>query len=230
MAAAHRVRAEREAVLQQLEHGRRQLEAERARSASAEQASTAVEGQRTQLVEQLGAQMHRQTEGAASMEELEEKAARAPAAVMAKLQALLGLNDSMTEQKGAFKGECARQLREWREELAKLRAMNEESTDAEGAKLAEIERICDAEARKEEEMRRLVGTKGRQSAALQREADDVPGSAELAQYERRFRELYAQLASKHDEAKKYYARYNTLEEQKVRRGAPTDTEPKEPLQ
>ena len=34
------------------------------------------------------------------------------------------------------------------------------------------------------------------------------------QYERRFRELYAQVASKLDETKRYYALFNTLEEKK----------------
>ena len=42
-------------------------------------------------------------------------------------------------------------------------------------------------------MKRLVGQKGRSIASLQRRLDDVPGRAELVQYERRFRELYQQV-------------------------------------
>jgi hypothetical protein len=38
----------------------------------------------------------------------------------------------------------------------------------------------------------------------------VPTRSELIQYERRFVELYSQVAWKHDETKKYYALYNTL--------------------
>ena len=46
-------------------------------------------------------------------------------------------------------------------------------------------------------MRRLVGQKGREIQLLGRQVDDVPTSAELMQYERRFRELYSQVGLTH---------------------------------
>ncbi|XP_063828103.1 coiled-coil domain-containing protein 93 [Ostrinia nubilalis] len=45
--------------------------------------------------------------------------------------------------------------------------------------------------------------------------DEVPGTAELLQYEKRFMELYNQVASKHRETKQYYIFYNTLYEVKL---------------
>ncbi|GBP19895.1 Coiled-coil domain-containing protein 93 [Eumeta japonica] len=45
--------------------------------------------------------------------------------------------------------------------------------------------------------------------------DEVPGQAELLQYERRFIELYNQVASKHKETKQFYTFYNTLYEVKL---------------
>ncbi|XP_038206369.1 coiled-coil domain-containing protein 93 [Zerene cesonia] len=45
--------------------------------------------------------------------------------------------------------------------------------------------------------------------------DEVPGTAELLQYEKRFVELYNQVASKHKETKQYYIFYNTLYEIKL---------------
>ena len=51
--------------------------------------------------------------------------------------------------------------------------------------------------------------------ALQRQVDEIPNRAELLQYERRFRELYAMIAQKGDETRKYYAMYNVLEEKKT---------------
>ena len=108
----------------------------------------------------------------------------------------------------------ALQLAAWQAELASLESANASTVDEEGAKLAEIERLHAAEEAKAMTMRRLVGQKGRQAASLAREVDDVPSSAELMQYERRFRELYGQVASKLTETKRYFALYNTLEEQK----------------
>ncbi|XP_047504341.1 coiled-coil domain-containing protein 93 isoform X1 [Pieris napi] len=45
--------------------------------------------------------------------------------------------------------------------------------------------------------------------------DEVPGTAELLQYEKRFVELYNQVASKHKETKQHYIFYNTLYEVKL---------------
>ena len=53
-------------------------------------------------------------------------------------------------------------------------------------------------------------------AELSRRHDAVPLRAELVQYQRRFVELYDEIASKHRETKQYYTLYNSLEDQKVR--------------
>ncbi|XP_068618385.1 coiled-coil domain-containing protein 93 [Battus philenor] len=45
--------------------------------------------------------------------------------------------------------------------------------------------------------------------------DEIPGTAELLQYEKRFVELYNQVASKHKETKQYFIFYNTLIEVKL---------------
>ncbi|KPJ14293.1 Coiled-coil domain-containing protein 93 [Papilio machaon] len=45
--------------------------------------------------------------------------------------------------------------------------------------------------------------------------DEIPGTAELLQYEKRFVELYNQVASKHKETKQYFIFYNTLYEVKL---------------
>ena len=87
--------------------------------------------------------------------------------------------------------------------------------DDDDRRVAEIEKLYDAEHAKVLQMRRLAGQKGRQIAALQRQVDEIPNRAELLQYERRFRELYAMIAQKGDETRKYYAMYNVLEEKKT---------------
>lgn len=56
----------------------------------------------------------------------------------------------------------------------------------------------------------MLGRKTRAVAALQRQLDQIPTRAELAQYQRRFMELYNQVAAKHRETKQFYTLYNTL--------------------
>ena len=87
-----------------------------------------------------------------------------------------------------------------------------EGADTQLAKVRRVERLFETESAKADRMRRLLGQKGRQIASLQRQIDDIPTRAELMQYERRFRELYQQLASKSEETKRYYDQYNLLGE------------------
>ncbi|VVC90904.1 unnamed protein product [Leptidea sinapis] len=59
-----------------------------------------------------------------------------------------------------------------------------------------------------------LGHLNRQVLRFSTAIDEVPGSAELLQYEKRFVELYNQVASKHKETKQYYIFHNTLLEVK----------------
>lgn len=64
-------------------------------------------------------------------------------------------------------------------------------------------------------LRLQLAKKNRSIATLQRQLDEVPSRAELAQYQRRFLELYNQIAAKHKETKQYYTLYNSLEDSRV---------------
>jgi len=214
MAAAHRLRAEREATERQLEHERRQLQQATERAATASAALRTAEGLQAQLQELLNRQAAKRAEAQSEMAQLEERAASAPPEELAKLQELVALCERMSQQKAEFKRQCARQLEEMTQELASLEQDQAVSADDDMQNLLEIERLHEAESTKASQMRRLVGQKGREIAKLHREVDDIPTSAELMQYERRFRELYQQVASKLEETRKYYSLYNTLEEKK----------------
>lgn len=81
-------------------------------------------------------------------------------------------------------------------------------------------------------LRLYLAKKNRIISALQRQLDEIPSRPELAQYQRRFLELYNQgilfsisknsllkalflVAAKHKETKQYYSLYNTLEDTKA---------------
>ncbi|XP_034935084.1 coiled-coil domain-containing protein 93 [Chelonus insularis] len=61
----------------------------------------------------------------------------------------------------------------------------------------------------------ILAKKNRTLASLARQLDDVPGRSELAQYQRRFMELYNQVSATHKETKQYYTLYNTLYDTKL---------------
>ena len=127
-----------------------------------------------------------------------------------KLRQLVLLNETLKNQEGDFKRNCKEQLARFEETMKKLKS--EDAQDDESARLHEIERMHAEMLAKYNKMRQLVATRNQAIAATSRQIDDVPTRTELIQYERRFVELYEQVAAKLDETRKYFNTYNTLDE------------------
>lgn len=87
----------------------------------------------------------------------------------------------------------------------------------EGTDVAELGTALAAEREALASIRLRLARSTRVAASLQRQLDDVPGRAELAQYQRRFLELYSQVAAKHKETKQFYTLYDTLSDKKLYR-------------
>ena len=128
------------------------------------------------------------------------------------LQGLIADNDALEAEHDALRKRCAAELSEMQSRAEALAAG--EGDVADDPEVTRALELYSAEAAKEMEIRRLLGQKGRESAALQRRLDETPARAELMQYERRFRELFQQVANKLEETKKYYALFNRYDEQK----------------
>lgn len=128
-----------------------------------------------------------------------------------QLQSMVETYDSLKEQEARFREQC-------RSELSRLQALAAEAaegrTGTEGTDAAELGRTLAAEREALVSIRLRLARATRTTASLQRQLDDVPGRAELAQYQRRFLELYSQVAAKHKETKQFYTLYNTLSDTK----------------
>ncbi|XP_026292370.1 coiled-coil domain-containing protein 93 isoform X2 [Frankliniella occidentalis] len=129
-----------------------------------------------------------------------------------KLQSLVETYDSLKEQEARFRDQC-------RSELARLQALAAEAaegrTGTEGIDVTELGSTLASEKEALVSVRLRLARATRAAASLQRQLDDVPGRAELAQYQRRFLELYSQVAAKHKETKQFYTLYNTLSDTKL---------------
>ena len=86
--------------------------------------------------------------------------------------------------------------------------------DADSARLAQIEGMHAEVLAKHSKLRLLLAHKSLGIATKARHIDDVPTRTELLQYERRFVELYEQVAAKLEETRKYYDTYNVLEQKR----------------
>jgi hypothetical protein len=126
-----------------------------------------------------------------------------------KLKGLVLLNESLKNQESQFKANCKRQLQSLQGEIKKLEG-TAPVEDVE--RLEEIEKMHAEMLAKYNKLRQLLATRNQAIASTSRLIDDVPSRTELIQYERRFVELYEQVAAKLEETRKYFQMYNTLDE------------------
>lgn len=126
---------------------------------------------------------------------------------LATLKSLVILNETLKGQEAAFKASCKAQLADY---TARIKALEEaDADDAESAKqLRDIEDMHAKVLAKYNRLRQLLAETNLEIASNVRIIDDVPTRTELIQYERRFAELYQQVAWKLVETKKYFAMYN----------------------
>ena len=134
------------------------------------------------------------------------------APILKILRALVAKVDGIAEHEAEFRASCKRQMEDMKERIRKLEADASES--AEDGELQQIQAInaqYDADFEKLQKIRKLLSKKKREIAQIERLTDEVPSRAELAQYQKRFLELYTQVASKLVETRQYYNLYNTLD-------------------
>ena len=80
--------------------------------------------------------------------------------------------------------------------------------------MASIESMHAAVKAKYDKGRAMLAKRNIEIARVVRMLDDVPSRAELMQYERRFAELYEEVAAKLEENRKYVGMYNTLDQKR----------------
>jgi chromosome segregation ATPase len=133
----------------------------------------------------------------------------------AKLKVLHDLqtrSEALKQQVEQFKDSCRRHLADLQE---RIRELESEAASGEGARrLAELRAQHEDAAARLDKAKALLSAQNREVDRLQRLLDDIPSRAELLQYERRFAELYDEVAAKLDETRRYFALYNTITKKK----------------
>lgn len=154
-------------------------------------------------------------EAACQLEEVRAAAQRLSAGVgsqepqLAKLCTLLRIEAELSGQEARFRAHCRQEMQRLQAQLA---ALEPDQGAADDPRDSQVEAQCQQEREKLQRMRLLLAKKNREIAAIQRKIDEVPSRAELNQYQRRFVELYGQVAATHRETKQFFTLYNTLDD------------------
>ncbi|XP_069791325.1 coiled-coil domain-containing protein 93 isoform X2 [Narcine bancroftii] len=146
---------------------------------------------------------------------LEDVESKADSSILEKLRDLVTMNEGLKDQEQQFRNHCREEMTRLQQNIENLKnaAGNEEDEVKEHSELIEQQYKEDRE--KLQKIRLLLARRNREIAILQRKIDEVPSRAELTQYQKRFVELYNQVAATHKETKQFFTLYNTLDDKKV---------------
>lgn len=168
-----------------------------------EQLEASVEAQNQQTTEQEQKLQKLNVE----LEAYKQTEADADPALLDKVRGLLQQHDELKKSEAEFKESCRTDLANLQQEIDKLESFNAQDAEAQAAAIA-------SEQQRLQELRLHLAKRNRGIVAIERKLDAIPDRTELAQYQRRFHELYNEMSAKHLETKQYYTLYNTLNDKK----------------
>lgn len=129
--------------------------------------------------------------------------------ILTHVQKLIIKNEKMKQHETEFKEKCKKELAELQEKIQKA----ETSTPDED--ILEYQKQLEVELERLKSLRLQLAKKNRAYVSINRQLDNIPDRTELAQYQRRFLELYNQVSATHRETKQFYTLYNTLDDTKL---------------
>lgn len=142
----------------------------------------------------------------AEMQRLEAQEQEADEDVKNQIKDLIVQNEKLKEEEISFKENCTRIIEELHkriEEAESLAAMPDDDS-------TEYDELFEKESESLRISRLQLAKKNRAVISLQRQLDNIPDNTELAQYQKRFLELYNNISMKHKETKQFFALYNSL--------------------
>ncbi|KAK6482995.1 coiled-coil domain-containing protein 93-like [Huso huso] len=146
---------------------------------------------------------------------LEELECHADSSVLQKLRALVAMNENLKNQEQEFRTHCREEMTRLQQSIENLKIESGDDDGEQKERNQLIDKQYNTDREKLQKIRLLLARRNREIAILQRKIDEVPSRAELTQYQKRFIELYGQVAATHKETKQFFTLYNTLDDKNV---------------
>ncbi|KAG7393177.1 Coiled-coil domain-containing protein 93 [Phytophthora boehmeriae] len=134
-------------------------------------------------------------------------------AQLTMLRQLVMKNEVLKREKNEFREKCRLEIEALKERIEKMKlqvAQDASNQDEDASRLNEIEQAHAQMAQKHKDMKIAAAKQTRALHLKMKQIDEIPTRIELVQYEKRFVELYDEVALTLDETRKYYCVYNTL--------------------
>lgn len=139
-----------------------------------------------QLKEQINTLVQEEEETSAEIADLIRRAEESDTSVLETVKELVLQNDALKQEEVEFKEKCRKELVELQQKIS-----DQENKSPDKEETA-IRKELEAEKQKLQALRLQLAKQNRAIVTLQRQLDAIPDRTELAQYQRRFLELYNQ--------------------------------------
>mmetsp|Transcript_10960 Transcript_10960/g.19826 ORF Transcript_10960/g.19826 Transcript_10960/m.19826 type:complete len:624 (-) Transcript_10960:66-1937(-) len=196
------------ALEREIAEGKKLLEKKGGEVSKAEKARAEMQRMRTEVQDEK-ANNAKISEELQRLSEIEASSGQKD--LLKSLWALVQENEKVKKDEKHFKEECKKKMDALTAALQNMGDDHGGQSEEEKAKMHEIDSMHVKILSKHDKVRQLLAQRNLQVASTTRKIDDVPTRMELIQYERRFVELYQQVALKLEETRRYYATYNTLD-------------------
>lgn len=123
-----------------------------------------------------------------------------------QIKELILQNEKLKQDESEFKENCKKIIEDLHKKIEEAEALAAMPTDDS----TEHDQMLEQENETLRVCRLQLAKKNRAVISLQRQLDNIPDHTELAQYQKRFLELYNNISVKHKETKQFYALYNSL--------------------
>lgn len=148
-------------------------------------------------------------------EEFDEVESTSDAEVLQKIKDLIVLNEKLKKEEQEFKDKCRDESARLKEGIAKLEEDLKSDVVQDDENLELVEKQLQTDNERLSKIRAILAKKNRNVARLSLKSDEVPTRAELTQYQKRFVELYNQIAATQLETKQFYTLYNNLDDKRL---------------
>lgn len=112
---------------------------------------------------------------------------------LTKIRALVARSEELKNEEQELRTRCKQEKKQLDEDIATLSQQLASDQDTDSESLSIVKQQLETDNKKLRKVRLLLAKKNREISSLQWQIDDVPSRAELAQYQRRFIELYNQV-------------------------------------
>ncbi|XP_055378324.1 coiled-coil domain-containing protein 93 [Condylostylus longicornis] len=168
-----------------------------------------LEEERRKVQKRIDDQMDMEEKLKIEIKEFEKSEAKSDKKVLDRIYQLVNENEELKKEEVKYKEHCRQELARLQQEIKETEELSSENG------FVDSKEVLDNEKEKLQHLRLQLAKKNRAIMSIQRQLDNIPDRTELAQYQRRFLELYNQVSAKHRETKQFYTLYNTLDDTKL---------------